>query len=254
MTGYRTWSTGDTVTAADFSSYIATQVLTVHASTTARDTAIASPSEGMFAFTTDSDTLWYYDGSAWVATSLAADITDVLTPSNGSLAGGGSSGSISLTVDVNNSTSATAVATDYVLIEDVDDSSATRKALVSDIVSLAPQGDLTGLTAGSLVDITDDTGPVPTINVDLSEASTSTSNDDGDYFLVTDAANAQYKLTKANINLSEMNNDAGWTTAAGTITSVTGSAPIASSGGTTPAISIDTQDAQVVLTSQIFGS
>jgi len=242
------------VTAADYVSYVTQQTISTFTSTTTRDSSISSPAHGQFAFTEDTDTLWYYDGSAWVATSLAADITDVLTPSNGSLAGGGSSGSISLTVDVNNSTSATAVATDYVLIEDVDDSSATRKALVSDIVALAPQGDLTGLTAGSLVDITDPTGAVPTINVDLSEASTSTSNDDGDYFLVTDAANAQYKLTKANINLSEMNNDAGWTTAAGTITSVTGSAPIASSGGTTPAISIDTQDAQVVLTSQIFGS
>ena len=254
MTGYRAWSTGDMVTAADFVSYIASQVITVHTTATARDAAITSPTEGMFAFTktTPADTLSYYDGSSWVDTALAADITAVLTPSNGSLSGGGSSGSISLSADVNNSTSATATAADYVLISDTDDSNATKKALISDITALA--GDITGLTAGNLVDITSATGPVPTIDVDLSEAATSTSDADGDYFLVTDAATAQHKLTKANIALSGMNNDSGSTSNAGTVTSVTGTAPIASSGGATPAITIDTTNAQVVLSAQVFGS
>ena len=186
MTGFRTWSTGDTVSAADFSSYITTQVLTVFSTATARDSAITSPSEGMFCYTTTTpaNTLSFYDGSAWVATSLTADIT--------------------------------------------------------------------GLTAGTLVDITAATGPVPTIDVDLSEASTSTSDADGDYFIVTDAAAAQYKLTKANIALSGMNNDSGWTTNTGTVTSVTGTSPISSSGGTTPAISVDPTDAQFILSNQVF--
>ena len=39
---------------------------------------------------------------------------------------------------------------------------------------------------------------------------------------------------------------------AGTITSVTGTAPIASSGGTTPAISVTTNDAQLILNNTIF--
>ncbi len=111
-------------------------------------------------------------------------------------------------------------------------------------------GDLTGITAGTLIDVTSASGPVPTVNVDLSEASTSTSDADGDYFLVTDAANAQYKLTKANIALSGFNNDGGF--AAGTVTSVTGTAPIVSSGGTTPAISVTTNDAQLILNNTIF--
>jgi hypothetical protein len=166
------------------------------------------------------------------------------------MAGGATSGTVTLTVDVNNTTSATAVAADYVLISDTDDSNATKKALISDITALVPQGDLTGLTAGNLVDITSATGPVPTIDVDLSEASTSTSDADGDFFLVTDAAAAQYKLTKANIALSGFNNDSGF--AAGTVTSVTGTSPVASSGGTTPAISVDTQDANFVLAGQVF--
>ena len=50
------------------------------------------------------------------------------------LSGGGSSGSVSLAVDVNELTVVTAVAGDYVAIEDVGDGS-TKKALVADIVA-----------------------------------------------------------------------------------------------------------------------
>ena len=252
MTGFRSWSTGDTVSAADFVSYISSQCLTVFSTATARDAAITSPSEGMFSYTitTPEETLSYYDGSSWVATSLTADITGITTAANSSMAGGATSGAPSLTVDVNNTTSATAVAADYVLISDTGSSNVTRKALISDITALVPQGDLTGLTAGNLVDITSATGPVPTIDVDLSEASTSTSDADGDYFIVTDAASAQYKLTKANIALSGFNNDSGF--AAGTVTAVSGTAPIVSSGGTTPAISVTTTDAQLILNNLVF--
>lgn len=84
MTGFRTWSTGDTVSAADFVSYIATQVITVFSTATARDAAITSPAEGMFAYTTTTpaNTLSFYDGSSWVATSLTADLTGVTAGTN----------------------------------------------------------------------------------------------------------------------------------------------------------------------------
>ena len=176
------------------------------------------------------------------------DITAV-TAGDG-LSGGGSSGAVSLALDVNELSVVTAVAGDYVAIEDVGDGT-SKKALISDITALA--GDITEITAGTLVDITSATGPVPTVNVDLSKASTSTSDGDGDYFLVTDAASAQYKLTKANIALSGMNNDSGWTTNVGTVTSVTGTAPIVSSGGATPAISITVETATLQLAGQVFG-
>jgi hypothetical protein len=71
----------------------------------------------------------------------AGDITAVNTAANSSLAGGATSGAVSLTADVDNSTSATATAADYVLISDTDDSNATKKALISDIVSLVPESD-----------------------------------------------------------------------------------------------------------------
>ena len=68
------------------------------------------------------------------------------------------------------------------------------------------------LTAGALIDLQNNTGAgaTPTVDVDLSELATSTSDADGDFFAVVDAANAQKKLTKANINISGFNNDSGF--------------------------------------------
>jgi len=79
-------------------------------------------------------------------------------------------------------------------------------------------GDVTlNVGAGNLIDVQADQ-----IDVDLSELTTSTSDADGDFFVVVDSANAQKKLTKANINNSGFNNDAGFTTNTGTVTSVAG--------------------------------
>jgi hypothetical protein len=80
-------------------------------------------------------------------------------------------------------------------------------------------GDITGVTAGTLLDGGGTSGSV-TLNVDLSELSTSTSNGDGDFFAVIDSSSAQRKLTKGNINISGFNNDSGFTTNTGTVTSV----------------------------------
>ena len=72
-----------------------------------------------------------------------------------------------------------------------------------------------GITAGNLVDVSG--SPVTssgnmTIAVDLSELDASTDNADGDYFVVVNDANAQKKLTKANISLSGFDNDSGFLT------------------------------------------
>jgi hypothetical protein len=71
-------------------------------------------------------------------------------------------------------------------------------------------GDITGVTAGTLLDGGGTSGTV-TLNVDLSELTTSTSDADGDFFVVVDSGNAQKKLTKANIALSGFNNDSNFT-------------------------------------------
>ncbi len=73
-------------------------------------------------------------------------------------------------------------------------------------------------------------GATPTISLDLSELATSTTDGDGDYFVVVDTSNVQRKLTKANINISGFNNNAGYTTNTGTVTSIATSGAI--TGGT----------------------
>ena len=82
--------------------------------------------------------------------------------------------------------------------------------------------------AGTLIDVTADA-----IDVDLSELTTSTSDADGDFFVVVDSVNAQKKLTKGNINISGFNNDAGFSTTTGTVTSVGVTAGSGLTGGGT---------------------
>src|SRR6056300_1079331 len=83
---------------------------------------------------------------------------------------------------------------------------------------------VSSLIAGNLIDLQNNSGEsaTPTIDVDLSELTTSTADGDGDFFVVVDSANAQKKLTKSNINISGFNNDSGFTTNTGTVTSVSG--------------------------------
>src|SRR6056300_749860 len=95
-------------------------------------------------------------------------------------------------------------------------------------------GDVTlNVGAGALIDVTADA-----IDVDLSELTTSTSDTDGDFFVVVDSANAQKKLTKGNINISGFNNDAGYTTNVGDITGVTAGTNL-TGGGTTGDVTIN---------------
>ena len=180
--GWQQWSTGDTVSASNFQGFLQDQIIQVYATTTARDTANPSPSHGQWAFVTADDTLYYRSSSAWVATSLAADITGITTAANSALAGGATSGDVTLTVDVNNATVATATAADYVLIADTDDSNATRKALISDITALA--GDITEVTAGTAISGGGSSGAV-TVNVDVNAASVVTGTS-ADYILIED--------------------------------------------------------------------
>jgi hypothetical protein len=65
--GFKEFTTGDVLTAADANGYLASQVVMVFASAAARTSAIASPQEGMISFRKDADAMEYYSGSAWVA-------------------------------------------------------------------------------------------------------------------------------------------------------------------------------------------
>jgi len=80
-------------------------------------------------------------------------------------------------------------------------------------------------------------GATPTITLNLNELTTSTTNGDGDYFVVVDTGGVQRKLTKANINNSGFNNDAGYTTNVGDITGVTAGVGL-SGGGTSGTVTL----------------
>lgn len=65
MGGYNTAVTGAVITAANHNTYVRDQTVNQFATAAARDAAITAPSEGMVAYLADSDTLWFYSGSAW---------------------------------------------------------------------------------------------------------------------------------------------------------------------------------------------
>jgi hypothetical protein len=92
--GFKTFVTGEVLTAGDVNGYLM-QGINVFATTTARDAAITAPAEGQFAFTKDTNGLWYYDGAAWVASGATGDIEGV-TAGVG-ISGGGTSGTVTIT-------------------------------------------------------------------------------------------------------------------------------------------------------------
>jgi hypothetical protein len=92
--GFKTFTTGEVLTAGDVNGYLMQGVL-VFASAAARNAAITSPQEGQFAFTKDTNGLWYYDGAAWVASGATGDIEGV-TAGVG-ISGGGTSGTVTIT-------------------------------------------------------------------------------------------------------------------------------------------------------------
>lgn len=63
---YSTVVAGTTITASWSNANNRDQVVTPFASTGARDAAIVSPINGMMATTTDTGSLWRYNGTAWV--------------------------------------------------------------------------------------------------------------------------------------------------------------------------------------------
>ena len=124
--GWKSYSTGDLIDATTFQTFVQDQVIQVYANASARDTALGTnDAEGMFCFLKDTNTLQFYDGSAWVNFIGDGDITAVNTASNSGLAGGGASGAISVTLDPSNLADGSSVtvdtANDLIILEDVTD-------------------------------------------------------------------------------------------------------------------------------------
>jgi hypothetical protein len=77
------FTSGSVLTAAQVNTYLMDQTIMRFASEAARDAAFGGAGEptlatGMFAFTTDTLTLWVYNGTAWVSSSSAGDSDQII--------------------------------------------------------------------------------------------------------------------------------------------------------------------------------
>ena len=174
--------------------------------------------------------------------ALAGDITGVTAGT--AMSGGGASGAVTVNVDVNAAGSVTAVASDYVLIEDIGDNT-TKKALISDIVALAPTGDITEVNTAANSSLAGGaTSGAVTLTASVHNSTVATAVG-ADYVLIADT-------NDSNATKKALISDITALAPAGTVTSVTGTAPVASSGGATPAISVNTSSDQLILSNQVF--
>ena len=141
--GFKVWATGDLVSASDFNDYIMEQVIMTFANSTARDSAVSSPEEGMFCYLADTNVLQFYNGSSWASYIGDGDITGVTitTASTSGLSGGATatSGAFSSTLVVapTQATSGTVASSDVILFADADDSNNLKKTTAGDIANLA---------------------------------------------------------------------------------------------------------------------
>lgn len=167
------------------------------------------------------------EGATFTVTSNATSANTASTIVARDASGDFSAGTITATLSGNATTATTATTANGVAANSVALGTDTTGNYVATIATG------TGLDGSSSSE-----GGTPTISLNLNELSTSTTDGDGDFFVVVDSVGTQRKLTKANINNSGFNNDAGYTTNVGDITGVTAGTGL-NGGGTSGTVTLN---------------
>jgi len=140
------WNTGDLVTAAAFQD-IQDSIVFIYADETAANAALTNKVEGTVFYDTTNNLLKAWDGSAWISAETG-DISAV-TAGDG-LSGGGTSGAVSLALDLDELTAATVdVANDSIPIVDATDNS-SKKESIADLATAMADGSTITASSGVL--------------------------------------------------------------------------------------------------------
>jgi len=167
--GRKVFTAGEVLAAADVNGYLMDQTVMVFADAAARTSAIAAPSEGMASYLIDTSSFEIYDGSAWAG---GGDITSVVAGT--ALTGGGTTGDVTLNVDLSAVTipaaqisDLTATATELNFVDGVTSAIQTQidNPLASFITDATTARNITAATdSGKTLQFTSGSATIVTVN------------------------------------------------------------------------------------------